>query len=836
MIAGEATPAPDVPELGEVLGQNGKPGAFARNFQPLWQVAMDHPEMKPAVGALFDYRAQIEQNRNRVFSHFSMEVNPDGTATWNEQTQERTEKFMSRPDLVRRVDDILRLRQDKRDFLDSNDPKDRVALDGVLRGLSPDDRAAVLSMADKQARSTMEGQELIVETNAHIETTALAMMLQKGSSGSVTQNRALANQLMQGVALLNDPAQVAAGTQMVLAARQQMSPEVFNMALQYASDSTKRIAQMKDFFSQREWFATEQSFEQYHVTARKANGELVRGFGKTMKEAEAMVKGARIIKRVDKENKDDPNRTYGAPKQMLEVADRVDAERVQQAIASGLDPAIVQQMQEMSLGAALRRELAASQLYKPGSERAGVEGREYLPMLANHFNYHTALIRALQNRVTRAEVELGVMNPDIASQPEKVGLVKQALTNFLQPDNATASAISRGVATYNLAYSAATMAVEGAQGLLTHAAQLTAEGAGIIGGLKRLGSATKEIAKWAKTGKWATAEHEQFMKQFTQDLEVGYGAWDDQVVNSEKVLSQAKELHNGEKKKSVGDYVKGAVGAYGRIGMNLYGIMTHFNARLSMAAFDLYRSQGMDFNAAYQKAREFNRTVNFSGGKAARPVGFFSNQGGWRAASQFMYIFRGFTLGMWSTLNRHIRGGFSSKSQLSYSERVNSRKAAVQMLVTMFAMGGALGLPGVEAALAVAEEATDLKLKQGIREGVASALGDPTLAEGFLMGTPNMLGVDAHSRVSLGGFPGLSSDGKVQVLDWLSVCIPERRSPSRDSLVMPRRIHFRRRFAGWQRSLRATRSPRRVESSSLPSRPAKRSQWLLVSHQQGYPK
>lgn len=758
---GETNPAPDSPELNDVLGEPEKLGAFTRNFKPVWQVAMDHPEMKPAIGALFDYRAQIEQNRNRVFSHFSMEVNPDGTATWNEKTQERTEKFMSRPDLVRRVDDILRLRQDKRDFLDSNDPKDKAALDGVLRGLSSDDRTAVLSMADKQARSTMEGQELVVETNAQLETTTLAMMLQKGSPNGVRQNRALANQLMEGVSLLSDPAQQAAGTQMIMAVRQQLTPELFNTALQYASNATKRVAQLKDFFSQREWFATEQSFDQFHVSGRKANGEMVRGFGKTMKEAEDMVKkgnpGVKIIKRVDKEDKNDPNRTYGAPKQMLEVADRLDGERLQQAVAAGMDQVTIQQLQEMSFGAALRRELAASQLYKPGSERAGVAGREYLPMLANHFNYHTALIRSLQNRVVRAEVELATMNPDIAAQPAKVALVKQALTNFLQPDSQAMASVAKGITTYNLAYSLANMAVEGTQALTTHAAQLTAEGAGIIGGLQRLGAATKEIATWAKTGKWKNEEHERFFKQFTQDLEVGYGAWDDQTVSSERTLERAKALHNGDKPKGVADYVKGAVGAYGRLGMNLYGIMTHFNARLSVAAFDFYRSKGMDFDSAYQKAREFNRTVNFSGGKAARPVGFFSNQGGWRGASQFMYIFRGFTLGMWSTLGRHIRTGFSSKSQGSYSERMNSRKAAVQMLTTMFVMGGALGLPGVEAAIAVLEDTTDLKLKQGIREGVASVLGDSTLAEGFLMGTPNMLGVDAHSRVSLGGFPGLSS-------------------------------------------------------------------------------
>lgn len=130
-------------------------------------------------------------------------------------------------------------------------------------------------------------------------------------------------------------------------------------------------------------------------------------------------------------------------------------------------------------------------------------------------------------------------------------------------------------------------------------------------------------------------------------------------------------------------------------------------------------------------------------------------------------LMRSYSLGMWATLARNAKAGFGKSSNLSYAERVNGRKATVQMLATMFAMGGALGLPGVEAAVAVMEQLTDWKVKESIRTGVATALGDPTLTEGFLMGLPNMMGVDAHSRVSLGGFPGVSSFTGFSLTDLL---------------------------------------------------------------------
>lgn len=752
--------------VGDLIGmpEKGKEyGWFSRNIMPVWQVAMEHPHLKPALGAMFDYRAMNSQDANRVFAHFSMKVGEDGVADFNQETQRQAERFISeRSDLAQKVGDLMLLRQDKKDFLDSTDPKDRAAMEDVLQGLSQEDRNSVIDFAERQIRSTMEGQAMVVEKNRHLETNALAALFQRGSTVGVEKNKQYASQLMQAVEMFNDPATLPQGQLMVDALRAELTPEMFVAGLQYAQGAVARVTNLNKFFEGRQWFATEQSFDRWHITVRQTNGKLGRAFGDTFEQAKAnasrMFPGSRVLKTVDKQDKNDPNRTYGVPMKVIEAVEAAENQRMQQLQQMGVDPEVLQVWLASSAASSLRKELAASQLYKPGSERAGVAGREQLPMLANHFNYHTALIRAMNAKVVRSETELSLLSPELAAKKDSVVLVRKALENFMTPDSEFASNATRAIATYNLAYSLPNMLIEGTQGLLTHTAQLTAEGAGIIGSYRHYKNAIGEVMSWGKSGKWKSPEHEEFMRRYTQDLEVGYGAWDDSVANSEPIIQRAKDLQNARKPTSVGGFVKGALSAYGRLGMNLYGVMTHFNARVAgLMSFEFYKSQGLDFNTAYQKAREFNRTVNFSGGKAARPVGFFENKGGWRGASQFMYLFRGFTLGMWSTIGRHLKGGFSSRSTLSVPERLASRKAAVQLLGTMMALGGALGLPGVEAAIAVLEEGTDLKIREGIRTGVSSALGDPTLSEGFLMGIPNMLGVDAHSRVSLGGFPGLSS-------------------------------------------------------------------------------
>lgn len=748
-------------------------GAFWKTVAPAWQVAMQYPAIKPVVALAFNFKGEVGRALHRVFAHFATKVSPDGVVDWNKDTMDRAKKFFGRPDLMSRADKILLLRNAKKGFLTSTDPIDKRGLNDALSGLSPDDRNLVMEMADHQSRSMQELQEIIVDEERNMGTLGLANILHHGTTQDVEVSRRQAQDMLHAFTQMRDPAQMQVGVQALQALRATIEPEKFLRAIQFAEQEVTRVAEFERFFGERQWFATEQRFDKWKVRARLTDGRAFFVDGPTreaaLKKLQETDASATVIDVIQPEKNGAQDRLYGVPQKFLSKIEELEQVQFNSLRAAGFDEARIEALQNNSLVASLKKELAANQLYKPGSKRLGVAGREYLPMLANHFNYGTAVVNSLMKRKTRAEALYRVQNPDLQQAPDQAGLALEHIENFLAPDSEWAQKASHGIATYNLAFNLANHAAEAVQALTTHTTQLTAEGAGVIGGYQRVLSATKDIIKWAKKGgKWGNPEHEKLMQLATLDKEIGFGVWDDSLADSDAVLQEFRDLIGGKEDQGVKGIVKSAVHGYSKLGANLYGVFTHFNARVALlSSFDYYRSKGMDFDTAYQKAREFNRTVNFSGGRAARPVGLYKTRGEWRSASQFLGLMRSYMLGMWATLARNMKTGYGKSSNLPYAERVASRKATVQMLFTMFAMGGALGLPGAEAAIAATEQFTDLKLKESLRSFITSALGDPTLSEGFLMGVPNMMGVDAHSRVSLGGFPGVSSFSGVSLTDLL---------------------------------------------------------------------
>lgn len=757
----------DLPETQKTIG------AFAKAVGPAWQVAMEHPAMKPVVTLAFDFKGEVGRALHRVFSHFATKVSPDGVVDWNKDTMKRAEGFFSRPDLLQRADKILLLRNAKKGFLSAKDPQDARGLNDALAGLSPKDRDLVLEMADHQSRSMQELQEVIVEGEKDMGTVALANVLHHGTTNDVEASRKLAQQMLGAVQRLRDPAQMQMAMSEIEALRAQMDPQKFLNAIQFAQAEVQRVGEFEAFFAERQWFATEQRFDKWKVRARLTDGRAFFVDGPTREAALNKLKqtdgSASVLDIIAPEKDGDPSRLYGIPEKFLQRLSELEEQQTRSMQSAGATPEMLEAREAQSLVGILKKEIAAHQLYKPGSKRLGVAGREYLPMMANHFNYGTAVVNSLLKRKTRAEALFRVQNPDLVAAPDQAKLALEHVENFLAPDSEWARKAGTGVAVYNLGFNLANHMAEATQSMLTHTTQLTAEGAGIVGSYKRVLGSAKDIFNWAKSGgKWKNPEHEKAMQQWTLDKEIGFGVWDDSLADSDEVLSSFRNLIKGEEPQGVKSVVKGAVQGYAKLGANLYGVFTHFNARVALlSSFDFYRSKGMDFETAYEKAREFNRTVNFSGGRAARPVGLYKTRGEWRSASQMLGLMRSYTLGMWSTLARNIKGGFSKNSTLSYADRINSRKATVQMLATMFALGGAMGLPGVEAAVAAVEQLTDLKLKESMREFTAKFTQDPAMTEGFLMGVPNMMGVDAHSRLSLGGFPGVSAFDGFSLTDLL---------------------------------------------------------------------
>ena len=242
-----------------------------------------------------------------------------------------------------------------------------------------------------------------------------------------------------------------------------------------------------------------------------------------------------------------------------------------------------------------------------------------------------------------------------------------------------------------------------------------------------------------------------------------------QTVNT-RGLGKQKEAFK------LSDILTKPIGHFADISARLYSVFTHFNARTALlAAFEQRRGQILggqkrnltkaEYRDAFEYAKRLNFTSNFSGGRAARPQGFFTTKGHARTASQALWSLQSYSMGMLATYGRMLQKGYGRNSNLPKAERRAHQKAAVQLVGTQLLAAGALGLPFVGAAIALLEQLfPTIELNRALREGAANLAGDDEELGGVvsdiaLRGLPQSLpnGPDVGSRYALGNVLGTSS-------------------------------------------------------------------------------
>lgn len=748
---------------------------FKNVFMPSWQYAKLHPVSAPMIELSFSYQSRVKRFVAKNLLPF---FTKDGELS--NKAQQDFEKFSRDKFLTDKVDALIRLRQDKNGLMDYSDPKDKSLMDSVLQGLTPEQRKRVLEVSDQQTVSMVDTQKDIIAHEQLIGEASLATIIQRKSNLGVADNRMYAQNMLEAMRQMQnpDPAMQNQGHQTLLRLQNALGAEGFPKFLEFAEREVGRIQRFQDFFADRPWFATEQNFNKF-VIRFKNNGKAGRVDGETLAEARASLAknypGAEVIQEIHKQDPNDPNRNYGMNQRMLDKLDQFQSEYIESLKQAGVDQVEIDAAQENSMTASLRREMAANALYKPGSERKGALGRELLPMLKNHFNYVSAVGNAINKRLTRQELWLVSNDPALREFPEQRAQGIRHVENFLAPDSEAGRMLSQMNFHYYLGLNLSSHVIEGGQSMLSHVAQLTAEGAGILGSYNRVFSAAGAIKDWAIGTKgqdakgrdlgWSNPEHSELMYRAKLDGEIGMGMWDETIGHVDQAAINMMRNTSGNDGFTMSDLVKKPLAAYKHVAANLYGIFTHFNARLALlSSFDMYRAKGLSFDEAYQKAREFNRTANFSGGRAARSIGLFDTRGQMRTASMVVSSLQSYQLGMISMFHRFFSHGFGKGDpSLTVADRGNARKAALQLFATQLGAAGVMGLPFVAAGVALLEQLfPDLELKKNIRLFASQALADDKEANGLLtnialQGVPSQLGVDVQSRLGIGGnIAGLS--------------------------------------------------------------------------------
>ncbi|MBO87958.1 MAG: hypothetical protein CMP14_00410, partial [Rickettsiales bacterium] len=455
-------------------------------------------------------------------------------------------------------------------------------------------------------------------------------------------------------------------------------------------------------------------------------------------------------------------------------------------------------------GHQLRKERLARDIALPGIKRGYALGREQMNMWQNQLDHFNASTKNAAMSIMNAHEAVHLKDPHIVADPVHKKQVETMLENFRRPDTLAGTNIVKGIFTYFLGWNISSHVLEGMQSMFSITPNLTAAGAGVVGGNKLVANAAMQIAKYhlprgakgaalriatlgqkklkPESGTYGDAEADAAMAYFHKMQMVDNLGAAQEVVDGQTTID-ARQLNTPEAltpKRIALNTLKFPISAFHGTGVRLYKVTTNFNARLALlAGFNHYREQKLqgqkrkltkaELQEVYDQTAKFNLLVNFSGGKATRPGTFFSGQGdGGRTAAQTLYALQSYTAGMTATYGRFMEAAFKGKEarpDLTPRQRADHRKAAMQLFTTQLLAAGAVGLPFVGQMIAILGQLgwdTKKTLREGVG-GVAQALLDDeerakVVTDMAMYGVMNeFLPVDISSRFALGGVMGVSN-------------------------------------------------------------------------------
>jgi hypothetical protein len=172
---------------------------------------------------------------------------------------------------------------------------------------------------------------------------------------------------------------------------------------------------------------------------------------------------------------------------------------------------------------------------------------------------------------------------------------------------------------------------------------------------------------------------------------------------------------------------------------------------------------------AFQRAMEFNASVNDWGGKANRAIGLFDQKDNiMRNTVMMASSLQSYTIGYVNQAVAFLRSGKYRPAGATPSERYYGGRALMHMMLAQAAASGLVGLPFVSGALTLVDKAfPDLEIKKNLKGWMNTLMGgdgdnDTILSDMAMMGVPSMLGWDWQSRLSVGNIPGVSEYNGLQ--------------------------------------------------------------------------
>lgn len=629
-------------------------------------------------------------------------------------------------------------------------------------------------MVAKQGKSTQMLNAEKLEKMKQIAAVSAAGHILKESGLKVKDAIGLADATIKAIVDMNDPVMQLTAQSQLQAIQARLQPEVFLELLKFSQGEATKINDWKSYFDKNPFWATAQRTERYHVKGRNKAGKQIFNQASSLQEAREVAErlGLAKLEITDswKGREDEPFSFPNMPPEMAQRMGQIEENQIQMLKQSGVidSPEAEADYRRTSAVTQILREATSNQAI-PGVQapvRRLTQGAEELPWMWNHISNAQRESNYWSRQLLRAQARTYLRDPELATNELLRKDLATHYENLLHPDPEIAQKMTKFASTWFLGFNLASSLINAAQPFATHVGELTAISGKPIDSYKRVLRALSELGgRFVGKKEWASAEHEKFMNEAVKDGEVGVGMFDDEQAAQESIATNYKRAMMKNKSQSIGQRLGTAAGTYSNVSMWVFQHGERLNARSALlASFDLYRDMGVGFEEAKQKAYEFNRSVNYSGGRAQRPVGAFSGRGAFpRTAAMLGTSLQSYVLGTTFQIARYLQKGLFRPTGATPHEVFAARKAAIQMLGTQFAAAGLLGMPFVSGAIGLLDKLfPDLELNKHVRQGVSGFLSSDkdngnVLTDIAMTGVPSMLGWDLQSRLSMGNsLPGVS--------------------------------------------------------------------------------
>lgn len=747
---------------------------ISRFLEPIGSLVQRFPEAAEIASKGFELQANARKMANKALKVFGMDISNEYLDVTTKESVKQTEKVVGDPFLLDGINKWIH-ESNKRNpeavvMLPEGDPD----VAKILSKYTTEQREQIRDIVLKQGKSRQAFHAEVLGKRREIAAVYGAGVISE-SGLKTRENIALADTMLKAIEDIGDPLKAAVAKTQIESVQKRLSPEDFLALLDYSKASAKDIAETKAYYDANPFWATAQRMEPFIVKGFIGKRKILWAYSSVKEAKEAVAKHKisleePIYDQYARKGEDEPFQRPGlSPEMVKRMRENEDTQirilRNKGVLKDDADEALFRQSSGLSQSIREADAGTGTSGLNPPPRQLRL-GAEDLPWLWNHIAGIQRESRYWARQLLRAQAKVYLRDPELRSNDQLRNDLQTHFENLLQPDPQVTQKMTKFVTTWFMGFNLASTLVNATQPFVTHAAELTAVTGRPVESYGRIKRALHEAGQHHVGKKeWATEEHKKFMEEAAEDGEVTLSMYDDAAQADEGLHTGLLRAMSKNKPQSAGQKLATAAGVYSTVSMFTFRAVEKLNASAALiASFDYYREQGLSYKDAKQKAYEFNRTVNFSGGRAQRPVGIYSGRGAFpRSAAMLGTSLQSYVLGTTFQIARYLQSGFFQPSGTTPYERSQARKAAVQMLGTQFAAAGMLGLPFASAAIALLDKLfPDLELNRRIREGVDSLISSDTenghpLTDIAMTGVPSMLGWDMQSRLSMGNtLPGIS--------------------------------------------------------------------------------